>query len=64
MITEIKDELSSIKSNLNTKLIQIKHKTILKNILENINSFECFLNSKMINIYQRPWKQLESELKK
>lgn len=69
MTTEIKDELSSIKSNITFKKTKANtNKTPHGNkfnILEkNINNLECFLNSKMINIYQRPWKQLESKLKK
>ena len=64
-ISEIKDALSNIKSSLNvSNNIDEPPKKTIDDILEtNIKNLENFVNSKVINIYQRPWNKLESRLK-
>lgn len=41
----------------------IKTNTVKDVIDKNIANFEEYLNSKVINIYQRPWNKLEKKLK-
>lgn len=63
--SEIKDALSNIKNSLNVSgNIEECPKRTIDDILEsNIKNLENFVNSKVINIYQRPWNKLESRLK-
>lgn len=63
--SEIKDALSNIKNSLNmSDNIEECPKRTIDDILEsNIKNLENFVNSKVINIYQRPWNKLEARLK-
>jgi len=66
--SEIKDELNNIKNGMNDNdtLVNISNssKKTIDDILEsNIKSLEDFVDSKVINIYQRPWTKLEIRLK-
>lgn len=62
-LNDVQTELKSIKSN-NCKTPDINKNTI-ENILENnVKRLEKFMDSKVINIYSRPWNKLETKLKK
>lgn len=41
----------------------LKTNTVTDIINNNINKMESYLNGKVINIYKRPWKKLETKLK-
>jgi hypothetical protein len=62
-LNDIQTELESIKSKSATinDSSQKNIKDILKN---NIVRMEQFMDSKVINIYSRPWNKLEPKLKK
>ena len=62
-INDINNELDDIK----TKVTKEGSKTNvgIDNILKNnIKNIEEFMNTKIVNIYSRPWKKLEKKLKK
>lgn len=64
-ISDIKDELNAIRKNVDIKNNleeEIKDTKIIQN--NSIEQIESLLNSKIINIYQRPWSKLEIKLKK
>jgi len=65
-ISTIRDNLSQI-SNLNqispNICAQYKTGTVTDIINKNINNLEDYINTKVINIYQRPWNKLEPKLK-
>ena len=69
--SEIKDELSHLKNGMNNNGMNnngmngpISPKKTIDDILEsNIKNLENFVDSKVINIYQRPWNKLETRLK-
>lgn len=67
--SEIKDELSHLKNGMNGLndngvIAPITPKKTIDDILEsNIKNLENFVDSKVINIYQRPWNKLETRLK-
>ena len=66
-ISTIRDNLSQI-SNLNnnneTNQGELdKTGTVTDIINKNINNLEDYINTKVINIYQRPWNKLEQKLK-
>mgnify|MGYP001332855034 CR=1 FL=1 len=65
------ESISAIKDSLNdlttSKIEQTNHVsnegTVDFIINKNINNLEDYLNTKVINIYQRPWNKLELKLK-
>ena len=59
-INDIREELKSLKS-LESKP---NEKTINDILDNNIKVMEDFVNTKVINIYARPWNKLEVKLKK
>ena len=60
--SDIIDELDVIKNNIN--VINNKLKKTIDDILQrNIQNIEDVLDSKVINIYARPWSKLEHKLK-
>ena len=61
--SDIANELIAIKNK--TKEEMVDNNTIrIKELLEkNIKSIEDNINSRIINIYERPWKKLEKKLK-
>lgn len=62
--TEIKNDLDAIENNLkNINQEQPPKKTIDDILKSNIKNLETFVDSKVINIYQRPWNKLEPRLK-
>ena len=62
--TEVKNDLDAIENNLkNINQEQPPKKTIDDILKSNIENLENFVNSKVINIYQRPWNKLEPRLK-
>ena len=62
--TEVKNDLDAIENNLkNINQEQAPKKTIDDILKSNIENLENFVNSKVINIYQRPWNKLEPRLK-
>ena len=66
-ISDIKDELSTIRENLNNSLKQVNNNELSPIKIIKINSIEqieTLINSKIVNIYQRPWSKLETKLKK
>ena len=67
-IMESLQSLSNTNTNLidkNNSLEQSNQKTFTVTDIVNkrINSLESYLDSKVINIYQRPWNKLEQKLK-
>ena len=64
--TEIDNQLNSLSStSLNTHKINTTEKTnTVEDIInKKLDNMESYLNSKVINIYQRPWNKLELKLK-
>lgn len=62
--TEIKNDLDTLENDLkNIKQEEPKKKTIEDILKSNIKNLETFVDSKVINIYQRPWNKLEPRLK-
>ena len=62
--TEIKNDLDTLENDLkNIKQEEPKKKTIDDILKSNIKNLETFVDSKVINIYQRPWNKLEPRLK-
>lgn len=62
--TEVKNDLDAIENNLkNINQEQAPKKTIDDILKSNIKNLENFVDSKVINIYQRPWNKLEPRLK-
>lgn len=62
--TEVKNDLDAIEDNLKkVNHIQPPKKTIDDILKSNIKNLENFVDSKVINIYQRPWNKLERRLK-
>ena len=59
-INDIREELSSLKTVEKTN----NDKTINDILDNNIKLMEDFVNTKVINIYARPWNKLEIKLKK
>ena len=47
----------------NESIISEKTNTVTDIINKKISNMETYLNSKVINIYQRPWNKLEQKLK-
>lgn len=70
-INDLKTSNSSITNYLEidsackttNELTDSKTNTVEHIIKQNINKMEGYLNSKVINIYQRPWSKLETKLK-
>jgi len=60
--SDIVDELQSIKDGINTENLK-QNKTIDDILQQNIENIENMLDSKVINIYARPWSKLETKLK-
>ena len=60
--SDIVDELDGIKKSFNNTEIQT-NKTIEDILQKNIENIENVLDSKVINIYARPWTKLEPKLK-
>ena len=60
--SDIVDELDGIKNSFNNTEIQT-NKTIEDILQKNIENIENVLDSKVINIYARPWTKLEPKLK-
>ena len=56
--SDVIDELNTLR-NLNLE----KPKTLNDIIQKNVESIESVIDSKVINIYARPWVKLESKLK-
>jgi len=56
--SDVIDELNSLR-NLNP----VKPKTLKDIIQQNVESIESVIDSKVINIYARPWARLEPKLK-
>ena len=62
--TEVKNDLDAIENNLkNINQEEAPKKTIDDILKSNIKNLENFVDSKVINIYQRPWNKLEPRLK-
>ena len=60
--SDIIDELDGIRNNMiNTN--KKENKTIEDILQKNIENIESVLDSKVINMYARPWNKLESKLK-
>lgn len=58
------DQKSSLNCNLtNDSTTSEKTNTVTDIINKKISNMETYLNSKVINIYQRPWNKLEQKLK-
>jgi hypothetical protein len=62
-LNDIQNELQSIKSN-STDINETSHNTIEDILKNNVERLEKFMDSKVINIYSRPWNKLEPKLKK
>ena len=67
-ILDIQSELNNIKDNINIDNINIDNDNLKINIvndnLETHNDkLDSFIQSKVINIYMRPWNKLEPKLK-
>ena len=62
-LNDIQNELESIKSNT-IDINDNSHKTIEDILKNNVERLEQFMDSKVINIYSRPWNKLEPKLKK
>ena len=58
-LNDIQTELNSI----NSKSPEIKTNTIENLLINNVRRLEKFMDSKVINIYSRPWNKLETKLK-
>ena len=63
--SDINDDLNTIQNSMNITITPEKTpKKTIDDILEtNIRNLEDFVDSKVINIYKRPWTKLESRLK-
>ena len=62
----LKNDESDQKSSLNLtndSTTSEKTNTVTDIINKKISNMETYLNSKVINIYQRPWNKLEQKLK-
>ena len=62
-LNDIQTELESIKSNT-IDINDNSHNTIEDILKNNVKRLEQFMDSKVINIYSRPWNKLEPKLKK
>jgi len=62
-LNDIQNELESIKSK-STTINHTSHKNIKDILKNNIVRMEQFMDSKVINMYSRPWNKLEPKLKK
>jgi hypothetical protein len=62
-LNDIQTELESIKSK-STTINDTSNKNIKDILKNNIIRMEQFMDSKVINIYSRPWNKLEPKLKK
>ena len=62
-LNDIQTELESIKSNT-IDINDNSHNTIEDILKNNVERLEKFMDSKVINIYSRPWNKLEPKLKK
>lgn len=62
-LNDIQQELKSIKSN-SIDINDTSQKTIQDILKNNVERLEKFMDSKVINIYSRPWNKLEPKLKK
>ena len=62
-LNDIQNELESIKSK-STTINDTSHKNIKDILKNNIVRMEQFMDSKVINMYSRPWNKLEPKLKK
>ena len=60
--SDIIDELDGIRNTINNQNVK-QNKTIEDILQKNIENIESVLDSKVINIYARPWNKLESKLK-
>ena len=59
----LKNDESNHTSNISECEISEKTNTVTDIINKKISNMETYLNSKVINIYQRPWNKLEQKLK-
>ena len=68
-LSTITDSLNSLSTNQNSENEnlnldkQTKTFTVTDIVNKRINSLEDYLNTKVINIYQRPWNKLEPKLR-
>jgi hypothetical protein len=63
-ISTIKDSLNNMIDTENDPVANTGNKGTVDYIInKNINNLEDYLNTKVINIYQRPWNKLELKLK-
>jgi hypothetical protein len=62
-LNDIQQELKSIKSK-SVDINDTSQKTIQDILKNNVERLEKFMDSKVINIYSRPWNKLEPKLKK
>jgi hypothetical protein len=63
-ISAIKDSLNDLINTKNEKSVTTGLEGTVDYIInKNINNLEDYLNTKVINIYQRPWNKLELKLK-
>lgn len=60
--SDIVDELQGIKDSINITNVK-QTKTIDDILKQNIENIENIIDSKVINIYARPWSKLELKLK-
>ena len=64
-ISSIMDSLNSLSTTdlPNLDLNSVKTHTVDDIVNKKLNSLEDYVNSRVINIYQRPWNKLEQKLK-
>ena len=62
-INDIKEELGSIRNNFKVCITE-EIKPLLTQQKNSVQNIEDFLDSKIVNMYQRPWNKLEAKLKK
>ena len=63
-ISAIKDSLNDLTTSKNEQTDYVSNEGTVDFIINrNINNLEDYLNTKVINIYQRPWNKLELKLK-
>ena len=62
--SSIIDNLSSLTNqNCDTSNKDLKTGTVIDIVNKKINTIEDYVNTRVINIYQRPWNKLETKLK-
>ena len=58
-ISDVQNELNSIKDK-----VDIGSNNITKLLNNKVSKLEDYMNSKVVNIYSRPWNKLETRLKR